>query len=89
MPSVDAEAVRRRLRQIRQRPNRPEKIGLGAIVMVGVVLDRSTPESFADFRGRNHQDPVVLDCNLVAGISTTWDEPFILHSTGVGLYKND
>src|SRR3979409_1902403 len=27
----------------------PQKVGRGALVMVGVVLDRSTPESFAAF----------------------------------------
>ena len=27
----------------------PRKVGKGALVMVGVVLDRSTPESFAAF----------------------------------------
>src|SRR5215475_6887431 len=27
----------------------PRKVGKGALVMVGVVLDRSTPESFASF----------------------------------------
>src|ERR1700730_9642990 len=27
----------------------PVKVNRGALVMVGVVLDRSTPESFADF----------------------------------------
>src|SRR5690348_16602922 len=29
----------------------PAAVGLGALVMVGVVLDRSTPESFAAFEG--------------------------------------
>ena len=27
----------------------PASVGLGTLVMVGVVLDRSTPESFAEF----------------------------------------
>src|SRR5256885_6681479 len=27
----------------------PRKVGMGTLVMVGVVLDRSTPESFASF----------------------------------------
>ena len=30
----------------------PAAVGLGALVMVGVVLDRSTPESFAAFEKR-------------------------------------
>jgi Lrp/AsnC family leucine-responsive transcriptional regulator len=45
----------------------PAKVGLGALVMVGVVLDRSTPESFAAFESAVTQMKDVLDCNLVAG----------------------
>jgi Lrp/AsnC family transcriptional regulator, leucine-responsive regulatory protein len=45
----------------------PFKVGLGALVMVGVVLDRSTPESFAAFEAAVLELKDVLDCNLVAG----------------------
>lgn len=45
----------------------PARIGLGALVMVGVVLDRSTPDSFAAFEGAVMEMKEVLDCNLVAG----------------------
>lgn len=45
----------------------PERVGLGAVVLVGVVLDRSTPESFAAFERAVLALPVVLDCHLVAG----------------------
>lgn len=45
----------------------PAQVGLGALVMVGVVLDRSTPESFAAFEGAVLELKEVLDCNLVAG----------------------
>ena len=45
----------------------PEPVGLGAVVMVGVVLDRSTPESFAAFEDAVLRMEQVLDCNLVAG----------------------
>lgn len=45
----------------------PVKVGLGALVMVGVVLDRSTPESFAAFEGAVMVMKEVLECNLVAG----------------------
>ncbi|MBZ7924659.1 Lrp/AsnC ligand binding domain-containing protein [Ensifer sp. 2YAB10] len=45
----------------------PSAVGLGALVMVGVVLDRSTPESFAAFEGAVMEMKEVLDCNLVAG----------------------
>ena len=45
----------------------PAAVGLGALVMVGVVLDRSTPESFAAFEEATVKLKEVLDCNLVAG----------------------
>jgi Lrp/AsnC family leucine-responsive transcriptional regulator len=45
----------------------PGSVGLGALVMVGVVLDRSTPESFAAFEGAVGKIKDVLDCHLVAG----------------------
>lgn len=45
----------------------PAAVGLGALVMVGVVLDRSTPESFAAFEEAVLALKEVLDCNLVAG----------------------
>ena len=45
----------------------PKKVNRGALVMVGVVLDRSTPESFADFEKAVAKLKFVLDCHLVAG----------------------
>lgn len=45
----------------------PAAVGLGELVMVGVVLDRSTPESFAAFEDAVVEMKDVLDCNLVAG----------------------
>ena len=45
----------------------PAAVGLGALVIVGVVLDRSTPESFAAFEGAVLKLKDVLDCALVAG----------------------
>lgn len=45
----------------------PATVGLGALVMVGVVLDRSTPESFSEFEKSVVKMKEVLDCNLVAG----------------------
>ncbi|TBB80952.1 winged helix-turn-helix transcriptional regulator [Rhizobium ruizarguesonis] len=45
----------------------PGAVGLGAMVMVGVVLDRSTPESFGAFEGAVMELKEVLECNLVAG----------------------
>lgn len=45
----------------------PERVGLGTLVMVGVVLDRSTPESFASFEAAVKKLKFVIDCHLVAG----------------------
>ena len=45
----------------------PEKIGRGSLVMVGVVLDRSTPKSFSAFEAAVRTMPMILDCHLVAG----------------------
>lgn len=45
----------------------PDKVGRGSLVIVGVVLDRSTPESFAAFEAAAQSMPMILDCHLVAG----------------------
>jgi len=45
----------------------PESVGHGALVMVGVVLDRSTKESFRNFEAAIVKLPFVLDCHLTAG----------------------
>jgi len=45
----------------------PHKMGRGSLVIMGVVLDRSTPESFAAFEAAAQSMPMILDCHLVAG----------------------
>ena len=45
----------------------PGRVERGTLVMVGVVLDRSTPDSFAAFETAVARLPFVLDCHLVAG----------------------
>ncbi len=45
----------------------PAKVGLGTLVMVGVMLDRSSPENRAAFENAVLQMKEVLDCVLVAG----------------------
>ncbi|WP_422016592.1 Lrp/AsnC family transcriptional regulator [Reyranella sp.] len=45
----------------------PRKVERGALVIVGVVLDRSTPQSFGDFEKAIAKLKFVLDCHLVAG----------------------
>jgi Lrp/AsnC family leucine-responsive transcriptional regulator len=46
---------------------KPEAVNLGTLVMVGVILDRSTPESFANFESVVTKLNIVLSCYLVAG----------------------
>jgi Lrp/AsnC family leucine-responsive transcriptional regulator len=45
----------------------PGHVGRAALVIVGVVLDRSTPQSFAEFEKAVRGLDFVLDCHLVAG----------------------
>src|ERR1044072_665773 len=45
----------------------PQQLERGALVLVGVVLDRSTPESFATFEAAVRKLKFVIDCHLVAG----------------------
>ncbi len=45
----------------------PERVGRGTLVLVGVVLDRSTPDSFSAFEKAVRALPFILDCHLVAG----------------------
>lgn len=45
----------------------PEKVERSALVLVGVVLDRSTPESFRSFEAAIRKLKFVLECHLVAG----------------------
>jgi len=45
----------------------PEAVGQETVVLVGVVLDRSTRDSFAAFEAAVRDLPQVLECHLVAG----------------------
>ena len=45
----------------------PAPLGLGMLVVIGVVLDRSTPESFANFEKAVQKVPGCLDCVVVTG----------------------
>jgi Lrp/AsnC family leucine-responsive transcriptional regulator len=45
----------------------PHLVERGTLAFVGVVLDRSTPESFGAFEAAVREMPVVLDCHVVAG----------------------
>ncbi|TXR53874.1 Lrp/AsnC family transcriptional regulator [Reinekea thalattae] len=44
-----------------------EKVERGSLVLVGIVLDRSTQQSFADFEAAIKPLSFILDCHLVAG----------------------
>jgi len=45
----------------------PGRVDRSALVIVGVVLDRSTPQSFAEFEEVIRKADFILDCHLVAG----------------------
>ncbi|MDE2582979.1 MAG: Lrp/AsnC family transcriptional regulator [Rhodospirillales bacterium] len=45
----------------------PEAVQRGTLALVGVVLDRSTPDSFAAFEASARAMEQVLECVLVAG----------------------
>ncbi len=46
---------------------RPEAVDLSVLVMVGAILERSTPESFAEFEAAIPEFPFILECQCVAG----------------------
>jgi DNA-binding Lrp family transcriptional regulator len=45
----------------------PVPLGLGMLVVIGVVLDRSTPQSFTDFEKAVQKVPGCLECVVVTG----------------------
>ncbi|WP_325894634.1 Lrp/AsnC family transcriptional regulator [Grimontia sp. NTOU-MAR1] len=45
----------------------PKRLGFGTLVIVGIVLDRSTPEAIAEFEHAVEGIEAILDCDLVAG----------------------
>ncbi|HTP73759.1 MAG TPA: Lrp/AsnC ligand binding domain-containing protein [Burkholderiaceae bacterium] len=45
----------------------PVPLRLGMLVVIGVVLDRSTPESFANFEKAVQKVPGCLECLVVTG----------------------
>jgi DNA-binding Lrp family transcriptional regulator len=44
-----------------------DALDLGMLVMIGVVLDRSTPDSFADFEKAAQKVSGCLECHVVTG----------------------
>ncbi|SUE24478.1 Leucine-responsive regulatory protein [Ralstonia mannitolilytica] len=45
----------------------PKALGAGTVVLIGVVLDRSTPESFAAFEKAAQTISGCMECHLVTG----------------------
>lgn len=44
-----------------------ERLNLGMVVLIGVVLDRSTPQSFADFEAAARHISGCMECHVVTG----------------------
>lgn len=45
----------------------PKALGAGMLVCIGIVLDRSTPESFADFELAVQKVTGCMECHVVTG----------------------
>ncbi|AIY42739.1 Leucine-responsive regulatory protein [Collimonas arenae] len=45
----------------------PRALDVGTLVMIGIVLDRSTPESFANFEKAVQKVSGCLECHVVTG----------------------
>ena len=45
----------------------PERLGLGLLVFVEVLLDKTTPDIFDRFAAAVRRAPEVLECHMVAG----------------------
>jgi DNA-binding Lrp family transcriptional regulator len=45
----------------------PQRLNAGMLVLIGVVLDRSTPESFAEFEKSVVKVSGCLECHVIAG----------------------
>ena len=50
----------------------PNKLELPVLVTIGVVLDRSTPETFAEFEKAIKKIPMIQECLLLAGEFDYW-----------------
>ena len=45
----------------------PQKLGMGMLVFVEVLLDRTTPNVFDEFKAAVQVHPEVMECHMVAG----------------------
>jgi DNA-binding Lrp family transcriptional regulator len=62
----------------------PDQMNLGTVVVIGVVLDRSTPTSFADFEKAVKDITGCMECHCVAG---EFDYFMILRTTDNNSYN--
>lgn len=62
----------------------PKQMNLGTVVVIGVVLDRSTPTSFADFEKAVQNITGCMECHCVAG---EFDYFMILRTTDNNSYN--
>jgi DNA-binding Lrp family transcriptional regulator len=45
----------------------PKAVGAGMLVIIGIVLDRSTPDTFADFEKAAQKVSGCMECHVVTG----------------------
>lgn len=45
----------------------PKALGAGMLVVIGIILDRSTPEAFADFEKAAQKVSGCMECHVVTG----------------------
>lgn len=72
---LSAPACLRRVERLRQQGLikgmvallEPRALDAGMLVMIGVVLDRSTPESFADFEKAAAKVSGCMECHVITG----------------------
>lgn len=50
----------------------PDKLGLSVLVFVGVILERSTANSFSIFEEAVQKIPVIIECVLLTGDFDYW-----------------
>ncbi len=70
-PTAVLERVRRLVREkfilgYEARLN-PQKLGASLLVFVEVVLDRTTPDVFEQFKAAARNRPEIMECHMVAG----------------------
>ena len=65
--NLSAPACLRRVERLIVALLNPRALDAGMLVMIGVVLDRSTPDSFADFEKAAAKVSGCMECHVVTG----------------------